>query len=287
MISIKTPEEISVMAEGGKKLAGVMEQLISLVKPGIATKELDRVAGALILDSGAKIAFQGYDGFPGAICTSVNEEVVHSVPSSRVLQKGDIITLDIGLIWPASPKLQRDEQGWFLDMARTIPVGKIDGKRKRLLSVTQQALEIGTAQAKVGNRVGDISHAIQQFVEAKGYNVVRELCGHGIGKELHEDPKVLNYGDRDTGSALKEGMVICIEPMITVGDWKLKRSKDGHGFETKDGLLSCHFEDTIAITSRGPLALTMCEARPHTLTHPNKHHEKKRSIRCRFYPSYL
>jgi methionyl aminopeptidase len=249
MISLKTPQEISVMREGGRKLAHVMAKLISQVKPGITTEELDSSARHLILASGAKIAFQGYDGFPGAICTSVNEEVVHSVPSARILQEGDILTLDIGCLW----------QGWFLDMARTVPVGKIDEKKEHLLQVTKEVLEIGILQAKIGNRVGDIGHAVQEFIEGNGYNVVRELCGHGIGKNLHEDPKVLNYGERNTGAVLKEGMVICIEPMVTVGDWKLKRAKDGHGFETKDGSLSCHFEDTIAITSTGPAVLTRNE----------------------------
>jgi len=246
MIFLKTPQEISVMREGGKRLAEVMEQLISLVKPGIATIDIDRAARALILGAGAKIAFEGYDGFPGAICTSVNEEVVHSVPSSRILKEGDVITLDIGLVW----------KKWFLDMARTVPVGRIDKETMRLLKVTKQSLDIGLQEARVGSRVGDIGYAVQQFIESNGYNVVRELCGHGIGKNIHEDPKVLNYGEKDTGAVLKEGMVVCIEPMVTVGNWKLKRSKDGHGFETKDGSLSCHFEDTVAITSSGPKVLT-------------------------------
>ena len=246
MISLKTPQEISVMREGGRKLAEIMAQLISRVKPGVATEELDRAARVLIGDSGATIAFQGYDGFPGAICTSVNEEVVHSVPSARILQDGDILTLDIGLIW----------KGLYLDTARTVPVGKIDDTKTHLLEVTKEALDIGTLQVKVGNRVGDIGNAVQKFVEGNGYNVVRELCGHGIGKSLHEDPKVLNYGKRGTGSELAEGMVICIEPMVTVGHWKLKRAKDGHGFVTHDGSLSCHFEDTVAITSSGPQVLT-------------------------------
>lgn len=246
MISSKTPQEISVMREGGRKLAEVMAQLISLVKPGIATKELDKAARALILDSGAKLAFEGYDGFPGAICTSINEEVVHAVPSSRVLREGDLLTLDIGLVW----------QGWFLDMARTVPVGSIDKKTMRLLEVTQESLDIGMQKARAGNTVGDIGYAVQQIVEKNGYNAVRELCGHGIGRDLHEDPKVLNYGEKGTGAMLKEGMVICIEPMVTAGDWKLKRSKDGHGFSTKDGSLSCHFEDTVAITFAGPCVLT-------------------------------
>ncbi|MDP4007541.1 MAG: type I methionyl aminopeptidase, partial [bacterium] len=169
MISLKTPRDISVMKEGGRKLAEVMAQLISLVQPGIATNDIDRAARALILGVGAKLAFEGYDGFPGAICTSVNEEVVHSVPSSRILKEGDIITLDIGLVW----------QGWFLDMARTVPVGKINKETRHLLDVTQQSLDIGIAKAKVGNTVGDIGYAVQQLVEKNGYNVVRELCGHG------------------------------------------------------------------------------------------------------------
>jgi methionyl aminopeptidase len=246
MTSVKTPKEISVMREGGKRLAEVMASLISLVKPGVATKELDTASQTLILAAGGELAFKGYDGFPGAICTSVNEEVVHAVPSSRLLKEGDIVTLDIGLVW----------KGWFLDMARTVPVGGIDKDAMRLCEVTQQSLEVGIKEARAGARVGDIGNAVQQFVEKNGYNVVRELCGHGIGRDLHEDPKVLNYGARNTGMALKEGMVICIEPMVTAGDWKLKRSKDGHGFVTKDGSLSCHFEDTIAITSFGPQVLT-------------------------------
>jgi methionyl aminopeptidase len=246
MITIKTSREIETMRQGGRVLAEILGKLIKRVKPGITTKELDRAARALILDSGAKIAFQGFDGFPGVMCTSVNEEVVHSVPSSCVLQDGDVITLDIGLIW----------KGLYLDMARTVPVGKIDDKKTRLLEITKEALNIGIQEAKAGNKVGDIGYAVQQFVEDNGYNVVRELCGHGIGKNLHEDPKIPNFGKRGEGEKLKEGMVICIEPMITEGDWKLKRSKDGHGFETQDGSLSCHFEDTIAITKDGPEVLT-------------------------------
>jgi len=249
MISVKKPKEISVMREGGRKLAEVMARLVSIVKPGVVTKELDRAARSLILGVGAKLAFEGYDGFPGAICTSVNEEVVHSVPSSRVLKEGDIITLDIGLVW----------QGWFLDMARTVPVGGIDKKTMRLCEVTRQSLEIGIRKARVGGRVGDIGYVIQQFVESNGYNVVRELSGHGIGKNLHEDPKIPNFGKRGEGEKLKEGMVICIEPMVTIGDWKLKRSKDGHGFQTKDGSLSCHFEDTTVISKQGPEVLTKLE----------------------------
>jgi methionyl aminopeptidase len=246
MISLKTPREIETMKQGGRVLAEILEKLLKQVKPGVVTKDLDRAAEALILKSGAKVAFKGYEGFPAALCVSVNEEVVHMVPLERILKEGDIVTLDIGLVW----------KGLYLDMARTVPVGSVSPETARLIRVTKKALHYGLKKTRPGNTVGDIGNTIQRYVESQGYQVVRELCGHGIGRELHEDPRVLNYGKRGTGPELVEGMVICIEPMITVGDWKLKRSKDGFGFETKDGSLSCHFEDTIAITKQGSEVLT-------------------------------
>ncbi|MBI4122766.1 MAG: type I methionyl aminopeptidase [Parcubacteria group bacterium] len=246
MISIKSPEELACMREGGRKLALIMKQLQFMVRPGVTTKELDGAAKKLIVQSGAQVAFQGYHGFPGAICISVNEEIVHVVPSKRVFKDGDIITLDIGCIW----------KGFYLDMARTLRVGAVTPETRHLIDVTKKALRLGVKKATVGNTVGDIGETIQRFVEGQGYQVVRELCGHGIGKELHEDPKVANFGKRHEGETLKEGMVICIEPMVTQGHWKLKHMKDGHGFTTEDGSLSCHFEDTIAITKKGPEILT-------------------------------
>jgi len=207
MIQIKTPQEIETMREGGKVLARVLKEVSQLIRLGITTKELDRAAEALILQSGAKLAFKGYEDFPGVLCTSVNDEVVHSVPGDRVLKEGDIITLDMGLVW----------KGFYLDMARTFPVGKASPEALRLIRITKKALRIGLKKAKPGSTVGDIGETIQRMVEGQGYGVVRELCGHGIGKELHED---------------------------------------GHGYKTKDGSLSCHFEDTIAITLAGPLVLT-------------------------------
>lgn len=234
------------MQEGGRMLATILEKVSQQINPGITTKELDRAAEALILHGGAKVAFRGYEGFPATICISINDEIVHVIPSERILKEGDIVTLDLGLIW----------QGFYLDMARTFPVGKVSFEAKLLIETTKKALRLGIKKARPGNTVGDIGNTIQRFVEGQGYGVVRELCGHGIGKELHEDPKVLNYGKRGEGETLKEGMVICIEPMITVGHWKLKKSEDGYGFATHDGSLSCHFEDTVAITSRGPLVLT-------------------------------
>lgn len=246
MISIKTSEELARMREGGRKLARVMKQLQAMVRPGISTKELDEAAQDFITQEGAQVAFQGYHGFPGAICISVNEEIVHVVPSKRVLKEGDIITLDIGCVW----------KGFYLDMARTMGVGEIAPETRHLIETTKKALRLGIKKATVGNTVGDIGETVQRFVEGQGYQVVRELCGHGIGKELHEDPKIANFGKRHEGEKLKEGMVICIEPMVTVGHWKLKHMEDGHGFATEDGSMSCHFEDTIAITRKGPEVLT-------------------------------
>lgn len=246
MITLKSQEEIKIMQEGGSILAKILKELISQVKPGITTKELDRIAHNLILKSKAKVAFKGYDGFPAVLCTSVNEELVHVVPSDRVLKSGDIITLDLGIIW----------KGFYLDMARTVPVGEISFEARRLIRVTKKALRLGIKKAMPGNRVGDIGNTIQRFVESQGYQVVRDLCGHGIGRNLHEDPKILNYGKRGSGPELVEGMTICIEPMVMAGDFRLEKMEDGHGFKTKDNSLSCHFEDTIAITSSGPLVLT-------------------------------
>ena len=247
MISIKTSEEIEIMRAGGKILSHVMKELQGEIKPGISTKELDRAAEALILQSGAQLAFKGYNGFPAAICTSVNEEVVHSVPSSRkILSEGDIITLDIGLIW----------KGYYLDMARTFPVGDIKLEVKKLLDSTEEALKIGIDEAKSGNTFGDIGYAVQKHIEEKGFNVVRELCGHGIGKDLHESPQITNYGKKKTGEIIKEGMVFCIEPMVTMGGWEVQTGKDGYSFETADQSLSAHFEDTVAITSQGTEVLT-------------------------------
>jgi methionyl aminopeptidase len=246
MILIKTPEQITQMREGGKHLARILDVVAKKAEPGVTTKELDDMAQKLIAEAGAKTAFLGYEGFPGTICTAINEEGVHVPPSARKLQEGDMLTLDMGLCW----------KGWYLDMARTIPVEKIDEEKKKLIEATRKALEIGIAEAKPGNQLGDIGFAVQTFAERLGYGVVRELCGHGIGKRLHEDPKVLNYGEPHTGVVLKEGMVICIEPMITTGDWKLKKEKDGHSLNTKDGSLFCHFKDTLPITKKGPVVRT-------------------------------
>jgi len=261
MITIKTPEEIEIMAESGKVLAKIMRELEKKVGPGVTTKELDRVAETLILKSGGKCSFKGYRGFPACLCASINEEIVHGVPSNRTIVGGDIISLDLGVLY----------KGFHADMAITLPVGKISSEIERLIKVTKKTLEIGIGKVKPGNYIGDISRAIQKYVEKEGFNVVRELCGHGIGRKIHEDPQILNSVSLDKTTVdkvkfiedgkikIKEGMVLCLEPMVTIGDWRIKESEDGFGFETKDGSLSCHFEHTVAVLKDGAKILTMVE----------------------------
>lgn len=246
MITIKSEKEITIMAEGGKILAKIMKQLKEMVEPGITTKELNKVAEDLIFSQGAEPAFKGYQGYPFTLCASLNQVVVHGVPSDYKLKQGDILSLDLGLKW----------KGYFTDMAITAPVKEIDPEILRLIRVTKKALKRGIKKVRPGNTFGDIGNAIQRYVEDQGFNVVRDLCGHGIGKELHEDPQILNYGKRRTGPEIKQGMVFCLEPMVTVGDWKIKKSKDGFGFETYDGSLSAHFEHMIAATKNGCRVLT-------------------------------
>lgn len=231
-----------------------MKELERQVKPGIATKTLDKIAGELVLKLGGQPSFLDHKDekdktskpFPAALCTSVNEEIVHTLPSERILKEGDIITLDLGVFY----------KGFHTDIAITLPVGKVNPEAQRLIKVTKKALKRGIKKAKVGNTFGDIGNTIQRYVESQGFGVVKELCGHGIGRQLHEDPQILNYGKRRTGLEIKEGMVFCLEPMITAGDWHLKKSKDNFGFETKDGSLSAHFEDTVAIINGRGVILT-------------------------------
>jgi methionyl aminopeptidase len=247
MITTKTPKEIAIMAKGGKILVGIMRELEKEVKPGVATKFFNKLAEGLIFKYGGEPNFKGEDGFPATICTSVNEEIVHAVPSQRTLKEGDILSLDIGMKY----------KGYHSDMAMTVGVGQILPEAQRLIRVTKKALKRGIKKARVGNTFGDIGNTIQRYVESQGLNIVRELCGHGIGKELHEDPQVLNYGKRHKGLKLQEGMVFCIEPMVTAGDWRIKKSKDGYGYETKDGSLSCHFEHMVAVAKNGPRVLSV------------------------------
>ena len=246
MISIKTQEEIEIMAEGGKILALIIRDLKKKVEPGVTTQKLDRLAESLVLKYGSEPSFKGYDGFPATLCTSINETLVHSVPSERKLKEGDILSLDFGIKY----------KGYHSDMAVTVPVGKVDPDSQRLIRVTKKALHRGIKKVRPGATFGDVGNSIQRYVEDMGFGVVRDLCGHGIGKKLHEDPQILNYGKRRKGEKIAEGMVLCLEPMVTVGDYNIKKSKDGFGYETKDGSLSAHFEHTIAVTKRGGRILT-------------------------------
>ncbi len=248
MILIKNKKEIGVITEGGKILSRVMDSLGKMVKPGITTRELDEAAQDLILRLGGDCSFKDYQGFPACLCTSVNQEIVHFVPSSKViLKEGDIISLDLGVFY----------KGFHTDMAVTLPVGKISKEANKLIKVTKKSLEKAIKEIKPGKKFGNIGYVIQKYVEGQGLSVVRDLCGHGIGKTIHEDPQILNYGKKGTGVELKEGMVFCIEPMITNGGWRIKRSEgDDFGYETADGSLSAHFEHTILVTKNGSKALT-------------------------------
>ncbi|MFH0739741.1 MAG: type I methionyl aminopeptidase [bacterium] len=249
MITIKTEKEIAIMREAGKILASIMEKAKEMVKSGVATLEIDRFSEALILQYGAESAFKNYEGFPTVSCCSVNDMVVHGVPNSQTLKQGDLLCFDLGIKY----------KGFYSDSAFATLVGAPqpkDSEAIRLIKTTQKALKLAIAKAKPGNTFGDIGNIVQRFVEYQGFNVVRDLCGHGIGKTLHEDPKICNYGKRNTGQKIEVGMVFCLEPMVTMGDWKLKKANDGFGYKTADGSLACHFEHTIAITKNGPQVLT-------------------------------
>ncbi len=251
---IKTQEEIVIMSEGGKILAKIMKELQEMVKPGIITQELDKAAEDLVFKFGAEPAFKNYqdkddkkaEPFPSTLCTSVNQMVVHGFPSDYQLKEGDIVSLDLGIKW----------KGYFNDMAVTLPVGNVSSEAQRLIRATKKSLKRGVRNIRPGNTFGDVGNSIQRYVEDQGFNVVRDLCGHGIGKELHEEPQILNYGKRHKGLEIKEGMVFCLEPMVVMGDWKIKKSPEGFGFETADGALSAHFEHQIVVTERGCRILT-------------------------------
>ncbi len=244
-IRIKTEKEIEVMAEGGHILARIMNKLIEKSKAGITTQELDEVANNLILSHGGKPSFKGHNGFPATICASINNELVHCAPSERKLKEGDIFSIDIGMKY----------KGYHTDMAVTIPIGEVDQEAMRLIRITKKALKRGIKKSRIGNTFGDVGNTIQRYVEDQGFEAIRDLCGHGIGKDLHEDPQIMNYGRRKTGPEIKKGMVFCLEPMVAMGDWNIEKSSDGHGFKTKK--LSAHFEHTIAISKNGLKVLTL------------------------------
>jgi methionyl aminopeptidase len=247
MIALKSERELDLMRIACRAVAQILDEMVRMVKPGITTGELDKFAESRCKDLNVKPAFKGYNGFPGVSCISVNHEVVHGIPSKkRVLKDGDIVGLDFGV----------SHQGWFGDSARTVPVGKVTPDAEKLMKVTQESLARGIDQCREGNRVFDIGHAVQNYVEGFGYSVVREFVGHGIGRALHEEPQVPNYGPKGKGLQLKVGMVLAIEPMVNAGSPEVKVLEDGWTAVTLDRSLSAHFEHTVAITPRGPEILT-------------------------------
>jgi methionyl aminopeptidase len=246
VIVCKSPAELERMRASNALVADVLAELAALVEPGVTTRDLDAVAERLVREGGAEPAFKGYRGYPCTLCASVNEQVVHGIPSGRRLDAGDIISLDMGV------KLN----GFYGDSAVTVPVGSVSEEAAKLLQVTREALEKGIAQVRLGGRVSDIGHAIQEHVEANGFSVVREFVGHGIGAALHEEPQIANYGEPGRGPRLAEGMTLAIEPMVNVGRPAVKVLADGWTAVTKDGSLSAHFEHTVAVTKTGPLVLT-------------------------------
>jgi methionyl aminopeptidase len=248
MVTLKSEREISLMRRSGAIVAQILEEMVQMAKPGITTGELDRYAELRTKELKAVPAFKGYHGFPACVCISVNDEVVHGIPSKKkVLNEGDIVGLDFGVIY----------DGWYGDSARTVAIGEVSVEARQLIDVTQKSLEKGIEQCREGSRVFDIGNAVQNYVEGFGYSVVREFVGHGIGRALHEEPQVPNYGQKGKGLLLKVGMVLAIEPMINAGRHEVKVLSDGWTAVTVDHSLSAHFEHTVAITPKGPEILTV------------------------------
>jgi len=234
------------MHRPGEIVGGAHRRVREAVRPGITTREVDDLVEAYIRGEGGEPAFKGYRGFPASICISVNQEVVHGIPGERVLQEGDIVGVDIGVL----------ALGFYADAAQTIPVGSVSEEADRLLQVTREALYAGIEEARAGNRVGDVSHSVQAHVEGSGFSVVRSLVGHGIGRSMHEDPQVPNFGRPHEGPELRPGMVLAIEPMVNAGGFEVEVLPDEWTVVTRDGSLSAHFEHSVAITENGPVILT-------------------------------
>lgn len=249
MISIKSTSEIKKMRAAGKVLAGTFNELEKHIQPGITTKKLDKIAYDYILSQGARPNFLNYHGFPGSICASLNDTVIHGIPDDTILKEGDIISLDMGVVI----------DGYHSDAARTFPVGNISDEAKRLIDVTKQSFFEGIKYARHGERLYSVSATIQDYVESHGYSIVRGYCGHGIGKSLHEDPEIPNYGSFGHGIRLCKGMTLAIEPMVNMGAYETKVLSDGWTVKTKDGSLACHYENTVLITDQNPEILTLGE----------------------------
>jgi len=245
-ISIKSPDEINILRDAGRILADIVEELKSSLTSGNTTKEIDRIAEEVIRRHNVKPAFKGYRGFPSCVCLSINDEVVHGIPGKKVIRNGDVVSLDVGII-------HRD---YYSDTAMTAGVGELADDLKRLLKVTEEALYKGIEQVHIGNHLSDISHAIQLYVEKNHFSIVREFVGHGIGRHLHEDPEIPNFGPAHNGPILEEGMVFAIEPMVNSGTWQTRILEDGWTVVTADGKPSAHFEHCVAVTKEGPQILT-------------------------------
>jgi len=246
MIVRKTPEQVDMMAAAGEILVRCLQMLAAKARPGVTTEELDQAAEKLIRSRGAEPAFKGYRGFPASICASPNSMVVHGIPGAYECKRGDVLSVDVGVI----------KDGWVADAAMTLPIGPIDPEARKLLDVTKAALFAGVEQMQPGNRLGDVSAAIQRTAEIEGFSIIRTLVGHGIGREMHEEPQVPNFGTAGKGPLLEEGTVLAIEPMVNVGGPQVQMGDDGWAVYSQDGSLAAHFEFTVAVTADGPRILT-------------------------------
>ena len=273
MVICKSPAELRRMRASNALVAQVLNELLDMIEPGITTRELDAVAETRVRQEGAVPAFKGYQGYPATLCASVNNAVVHGIPSERPLVEGDIVSLDMGVVL----------EGFYGDSALTVGVGTISESAAKLLGVTQEALARSIARARLGSRVSDLGHAIQQHVESNGFSVVREFVGHGIGRSLHEEPQVPNYGEPGRGPRLAEGMVLAIEPMVNIGKPAVRVLDDGWTAVTRDGSLSAHFEHTVAVTKNGPVVLSM----PLTRTSRAAQVKLSQTLRTPFRPTTL
>ena len=247
MIVVKTPEQIEKMRQAGRLVAQTLDLVEQAAQPGIKTMQLDALAEDFIRAHGAQPAFKGYMNYPATLCISIDDEVVHGIPGDRELREGQIVSVDVGVRW----------DGWYGDAARTVTIGPVPESTARLLAVTQESLRRGMAQTRSGNRLGDISAAVQAHAEENGYSVVRDLVGHGIGQKMHEEPQVPNFGKPHTGPELRRGMVLAIEPMVNAGGPQIQFAADRWTVRTADGSLSAHFEHTVAVTDNGPDILTL------------------------------